>query len=71
MYFTKAAIFLALATSSIAAPLEKRADVLAVQQYAQFQVSDGVSGNALAEVKQKFPVCLDKVWARLDLTLAC
>ncbi|KAB5536560.1 hypothetical protein GE09DRAFT_331285 [Coniochaeta sp. 2T2.1] len=32
------------------------ADVLTVQDYADFQVSDGVAGNALAEVQAKFPI---------------
>lgn len=30
--------------------------VLTAQSYADFQISDGVAGNALAEVNQKFPV---------------
>ncbi|OIW35051.1 hypothetical protein CONLIGDRAFT_39607 [Coniochaeta ligniaria NRRL 30616] len=32
------------------------ASVLTVQDYADFQVSDGVAGNALAEVNAKFPI---------------
>jgi hypothetical protein len=32
------------------------ASVLQVQDYADFQVSDGVAGDALAEVQAKFPV---------------
>ncbi|OAQ60703.2 hypothetical protein VFPPC_14118 [Pochonia chlamydosporia 170] len=35
-------------------PLEKRA--LEFRKYADFQVSDGVAGNALNEVKAKFPI---------------
>jgi hypothetical protein len=31
--------------------------VLTVQNYNDFQASDGVGGNALAEVNAKFPVC--------------
>ncbi|KEZ45546.1 hypothetical protein SAPIO_CDS1880 [Scedosporium apiospermum] len=31
-------------------------DLLTVQDYADFQISDGVAGNALAEVAAKFPV---------------
>ncbi|EOD49623.1 Small secreted protein [Neofusicoccum parvum] len=30
--------------------------VLTAQSYADFQISDGVAGNALAEVNQKFPI---------------
>ncbi|KAL1599854.1 hypothetical protein SLS60_007659 [Paraconiothyrium brasiliense] len=46
-----------LATGAIAAPagLKKRG-VLTAQSYADFQVSDGVAGNALAEVQAKFPI---------------
>ncbi|KAJ4354310.1 uncharacterized protein N0V89_006044 [Didymosphaeria variabile] len=46
-----------LATGAIAAPagLRKRG-VLTAQSYADFQVSDGVAGNALAEVQAKFPI---------------
>jgi len=59
MYF-QAALLFSLAASSLALPTTtsrpvKRA-VLSVQQYSQFQVSSGVGGNALAEVKAKFPV---------------
>lgn len=62
---------LSLAASAFAAPAtvntrETRAaagvgtavSVLKVQNYSDFQVSDGVAGNALAEVKAKFPVSL-------------
>jgi hypothetical protein len=63
MQFAKIAFFLGLAATSLAAPIassseEKRASagVLKVQAYAAFQVSDGVAGNALAEVNAKFPV---------------
>lgn len=71
MYF-KATILLSLAASALALPLaapavdtnlpvysppkEKRAAVLKASNYADFQVSDGVGGNALAEVQAKFPV---------------
>lgn len=60
MYF-KAAILFSLAASAIALPTsvdapKKRAGVLTTQNYADFQVSDGVAGNALAEVQAKFPV---------------
>lgn len=60
MYIKAAVLFLAasalaLPTAQDAAP-HKRAAVLTKQSYAQFQVSDGVAGNALAEVQAKFPV---------------
>ena len=60
MQFKFAFVF-TLLTSALAAPcavdtrdLSKRA--LSAQSYSQFQVSSGVGGNALAEVKAKFPV---------------
>ncbi|KAJ9618608.1 hypothetical protein H2204_012961 [Knufia peltigerae] len=52
------AVFLGLLALSSAAPValkNKRASVLTTQSYADFQVSDGVAGNALAEVNAKFP----------------
>lgn len=59
MYMKTAVLF--LAASVLALPTaqdgnHKRAAVLTKQSYAQFQVSDGVAGNALAEVQAKFPV---------------
>lgn len=59
--YVKAAVLFSLAASAIALPTaqdapKKRAGVLSVQNYADFQVSDGVAGNALAEVQAKFPV---------------
>lgn len=59
MYIKTAVLF--LAASALALPTaqdahHKRAAVLAQQSYADFQVSDGVAGNALAEVQAKFPV---------------
>ena len=45
----------ALPTTTAATKPAKRA-ILSPQQYSQFQVSNGVGGNALAEVKAKFPV---------------
>lgn len=59
MYIKTAVLF--LAASALALPTaqdghHKRAAVLTKQSYAQFQVSDGVAGNALAEVQAKFPV---------------
>ncbi|KAK7402811.1 hypothetical protein QQX98_011439 [Neonectria punicea] len=55
MFLSKAILFLSLVTSTVASPT-KRADLLQVQDYSQFQISDGVAGNALEEVAQKFPV---------------
>ncbi|KAB5580724.1 hypothetical protein GE09DRAFT_1213165 [Coniochaeta sp. 2T2.1] len=67
----KSTLLLSLAASVLALPasLDERktkaaagsgtataADVLTVQDYADFQVSDGVAGNALAEVQAKFPI---------------
>lgn len=58
MYF-KATLLFSLAVSALAVPTtEKRAGVLTKQAYADFQISDGVAGNALAEVQAKFPVSL-------------
>lgn len=57
MFFSKFALVLSLATVSLSAPIQqKRADLLTAQDYADFQVSDGVAGNALAEVEEKFSV---------------
>ncbi|KAI1640633.1 hypothetical protein F4809DRAFT_637436 [Biscogniauxia mediterranea] len=62
MFFSKIAVILSVAASALAMPAgleahkQKRAGVLSVQDYSQFQVSDGVAGNALAEVQAKFPV---------------
>ncbi|KAK3398011.1 hypothetical protein B0T20DRAFT_238154 [Sordaria brevicollis] len=60
MQFKFAFVF-TLLTSALAAPcaldtrdLSKRA--LSAQSYSQFSVSGGVGGNALAEVKAKFPI---------------
>ncbi|KAK1832850.1 hypothetical protein QBC39DRAFT_425149 [Podospora conica] len=57
----QAALLLSLLGSTFALPTTtsatrpvKRA-ILSPQQYSQFQVSNGVGGNALAEVKAKFP----------------
>jgi len=62
----KASLIFSLAVSALALPsaIDTRktkaaataASVLTVQDYADFQVSDGVAGNALAEVQAKFPV---------------
>lgn len=61
MYLKSAFIF-SMVASAIALPTTgmgektKRAAILRVQDYSQFQISDGVGGNALAEVQAKFPV---------------
>ena len=60
MQFRAALTVALLAVGALAAPVEKahkRAGLLAQRAYADFQVSDGVAGNALAEVNAKFPVC--------------
>lgn len=55
--FFKATIILSLAVSALALPtLPKRAGVLTARPYADFQISDGVAGDALAEFQAKFPV---------------
>ncbi|CAM1503022.1 Fc.00g077980.m01.CDS01 [Cosmosporella sp. VM-42] len=56
MYLAKAIIFASLVVLSTEVPIHKRADLLQVQDYAQFQISDGLAGNALQEVAEKFPV---------------
>ena len=45
------------ATGAATAAAGADGSVLTEQDYADFQVSDGVSGDALAEVDAKFPVC--------------
>lgn len=57
MQFSSLAVMLSLAFSTLAAPtavVEKRA--LTFQPYNQFQISNGVGGNALQETNQRFPV---------------
>ncbi len=64
MFFARAAVILAVAAAAVALPMsadgpskQKRAGgVLTASSYADFQVSDGVAGKALDEVKAKFPV---------------
>jgi len=51
-----------LAANALAIPTTlKKRGVLTKQTYARFQISDGVAGNAQAEVLQKFPVRLLKL----------
>jgi hypothetical protein len=49
-------VSLAISVVASPTPSRKRADLLQAQDYSQFQISDGVAGNALEEVSQKFPV---------------
>ncbi|KAF2122346.1 hypothetical protein BDV96DRAFT_609256 [Lophiotrema nucula] len=59
MRFSTSFVLTGLLATALAAPTakpHKRAGVLTAQSYAQFQVSDGVAGNALAEVNAKFPI---------------
>ncbi|OLN88529.1 hypothetical protein CCHL11_01930 [Colletotrichum chlorophyti] len=59
MYFSKVAVLFTLAATGFSAPVDvdkRQAKLLSVQDYSQFQVSDGTGGNALEEVGQKFPV---------------
>ncbi|OQU93584.1 hypothetical protein CLAIMM_00071 [Cladophialophora immunda] len=59
MYISSATILLGLVALSAAGPIgvrTKRANVLTVRPYSEFQVSDGVAGNALAEVNANFPI---------------
>ena len=56
-------VLLSFSGATIAAPLMERASstsaaVLTIETYDKFQVSDGVAGNALAEVNAQFPVSL-------------
>lgn len=60
--FFKATIIVSLAVSALALPtIPKRAGVLTAQPYADFQISDGVAGDALAEVQAKFPVSVPEL----------
>ncbi|KAI0136533.1 hypothetical protein BJ170DRAFT_677404 [Xylariales sp. AK1849] len=60
MYFTKIAVVLSLVASALAVPTgdvsRKQKRALTFQTYADFQISDGVAGNALAEAQAKFPI---------------
>ncbi|KAK4105848.1 hypothetical protein N658DRAFT_492354 [Parathielavia hyrcaniae] len=62
--YIKAAVLFSLLASSLAIPTANgdrkvKRGVLSVQDYADFQVSVGVAGNALAEVNAKFPIGTD------------
>ncbi|KAK4251923.1 hypothetical protein VTI28DRAFT_1563 [Corynascus sepedonium] len=59
--YLKATVLFSLLASSLALPTANvdrkvKRGVLSVQDYSQFQVSDGVAGNALDEVNAKFPI---------------
>ncbi|KIW65191.1 hypothetical protein PV04_07471 [Phialophora macrospora] len=58
MRFSSTTVLFALVALSAAGPigLKKKAGVLTVKPYSEFQVSDGVAGNALAEVNANFPI---------------
>ncbi|KAF2472877.1 uncharacterized protein BDR25DRAFT_283447 [Lindgomyces ingoldianus] len=57
MRFSSSIFLFGLAATSLAAPVANaKRGVLTKQSYADFQVSDGVAGNALAEVNAKFPI---------------
>ncbi|KIW87638.1 uncharacterized protein Z519_11612 [Cladophialophora bantiana CBS 173.52] len=60
MYISSATVLLSILALSAAGPIgvvrSKRANVLTVRPYSEFQVSDGVAGNALAEVNANFPI---------------
>ncbi|KAF2196774.1 hypothetical protein GQ43DRAFT_435717 [Delitschia confertaspora ATCC 74209] len=59
MHFSTSILLLLslFASSTLASPVSsKRAAVLKKTSYANFQISDGVAGNALAEVMAKFPI---------------
>lgn len=58
MHLSSTTVLLSLLTFSFAIPTPtKQKRALQSQSYAQFQVSDGVAGNALDEVNANFPVC--------------
>jgi hypothetical protein len=61
MRFTAATIFFGFVTSSLASPIpdnkHAKRGVLTQQSYDDFQISDGVAGNSVAEVLANFPVC--------------
>ncbi|KAI9648185.1 hypothetical protein NHQ30_002817 [Ciborinia camelliae] len=65
MHFSTLAILFSLSVASLAAPVDtlkrattkaESASVLTAGSYSDFQVSDGIAGNALAEVNAKFPI---------------
>lgn len=74
MHFSTPITILLSLTGALATPvINKRAvgtsaPVLKVQTYDEFSVSNGTSGNALAEVNAKFPVCSTSSFPFLPLT---
>jgi len=77
MYISSSAILLGIFALSSAGPVvrSKRAGVLTAKSYSEFQISDGVAGNAFAEVTANFPVCTSRAeisYTRdLALTIHC
>lgn len=59
MYISSASILFGIFALSAAGPVgTKTKRALTAKPYSEFQVSDGVAGNALAEVNAQFPACL-------------
>lgn len=67
MYISPTALLLGLFALSSAGPVvrSKRAGVLTEKPYSEFQISDGVAGNALAEVNANFPVCISRAGSHI------
>lgn len=59
MRFSASIVLSGLLASAFAAPIANEKRALTATSYADFQVSDGVAGNALAEVQAKFPLPSD------------
>jgi hypothetical protein len=56
MRFSASIVLSGLLATAFAAPIANEKRALTASSYADFQVSDGVGGNALAEVQAKFPL---------------
>ena len=57
MRLSPTTVLLGIFALSTAAPVNvKTKRALTVRPYSEFQISDGVAGNALAEVNAQFPV---------------
>jgi hypothetical protein len=59
MRFSASIVLSGLLATAFAAPIANEKRALTASSYADFQVSDGVGGNALAEVQAKFPLPSD------------
>jgi hypothetical protein len=59
MRFSASIVLSGLLATAFAAPIANEKRALTATSYADFQVSDGVAGNALAEVQAKFPLPAD------------